>query len=240
MFAINGQWLHETLMRLIKPLLRKRTAQILDPDLTLLGAMQVDGAEVPVYFARRLNDPKSAQRLDLALRARNTTGVGIILAASEEMPLHLGSNVVVPLPSHLASADEDLLFTRDGIELAYRNNISLARGGVSPRVVRAGTQSGTLYIPGKEPLHLAGNDQLTIFERLVAAFVSGSTDVYVGDLMKGFAAKSPATAFRPQMWKNIVDIYISKGAKRGFWRLITTAVQTGEIISAEDDAETPV
>jgi len=240
MFAINGQWLHETLMRLIKPLLSKRTAQILDPDLTLLGAMQVDGAEVPVYFARRLNDPKSAQRLDLALRARNTTGVGIILAASEEMPLHLGSNVVVPLPSHLASADEDLLFTRDGIELAYRNNISLARGGVSPRVVRAGTQSGTLYIPGKEPLHLAGNDQLTIFERLVAAFVSGSTDVYVGDLMKGFAAKSPATAFRPQMWKNIVDIYISKGAKRGFWRLITTAVQTGEIISAEDDAETPV
>ena len=240
MFAINGQWLHETLMRLIKPLLTKRTAQILDPDLTLLGAMQVDGAEVPVYFARRLNDPKTAQRLDLALRARNTTGVGIILAASEEMPLHLGSNVVVPLLSHLASADEDLLFTRDGIELAYRNNISLARGGVSPRVVRAGTQSGTLYIPGKEPLHLAGNDQLTIFERLVAAFVSGSTDVYVGDLMKGFAAKSPQPAFRTKMWKDIVDIYIGKGAKRGFWRLITTAVQTGEIVDAEDDAETPV
>lgn len=104
MFAINGQWLHETLMRLIKPLLSKRTAQILDPDLTLLGAMQVDGAEVPVYFARRLNDPKTAQRLDVALRARDTTGIGIILAESEEMPLHLGSNVVVPLLSHLASA----------------------------------------------------------------------------------------------------------------------------------------
>jgi hypothetical protein len=42
------------------------------------------------------------------------------------------------------------------------------------------------------------------------------------------------------MWKDIVDIYIGKGAKRGFWRLITTAVQTGEIVDAEDDAETPV
>lgn len=229
MYAINAQWLHETLMRLMKPLLSKRTAQMLDPDLTLLGAMHIDGAEVPVYFARRLNDPKAAQRLDLALRARNTAGVGIILAASEEMPSHLGSNVVVPLLSHLASADEEILFARDGLELAYRSSLSLARGGVSPRVVRTGTQSGTLFIPGKEPLHLAGNDQLTIFERLVVAAGTGSPDVQVKALMDGFDSRSPQQAFRKETWDSIRDVYIGKGAKNGYWRLVLAAQPTEDV-----------
>lgn len=220
MYAINAQWLHETLMRLMKPILSKRAAQILDPDLTLLGAMQIDGAEVPVYFARRLNDPKTAQRLDLTLRARNTAGVGLILAASEEMPSHLGPNVVMPLLSYLASEDQEILFARDGLELAYRSGLSLARGGVSPRVVRTGTQSGTLFIPGKEPLHLAGNDQLTIFERLVVAAEKGSPDVQVKTLMDGFVARSPQQAFRRETWDSIRDVYIGAGAKRGYWRLL--------------------
>lgn len=220
MYAINGQWLHETLTRLMKPVLSKRAAQVLDPDLTLLGAMRINDAEVPVYFARRLNDPRTAQRLDLILRARNTAGVGVILAASEEMPSHLGANVVVSLLSHLSPADDELLFAPDGLELAFRNGSSLARGGVLPRVARSGTQSGTLYTLGREPLYLAGNDQLTIFERLVAAYATGTADVYVGDLMEGFSAKSPQQAFRKGMWKDIVDAYIAKGAKRGYWRLV--------------------
>ena len=232
MYAINAQWLHETLMRLMKPLLSKRAAQIIDPDLTLLGAMQIYGAEVPVYFARRLNDPKTAQRLDLALRARNTAGVGIILAASEEMPSHLGPNVVVPLLSHLASADEEILFARDGLELAYRNSLSLARGGVSPRVVRTGTQSGTLFIPGKEPLHLAGNDQLTIVERLVVAAGKGSPDVQVKALMEGFDSRSPQQAFRKDTWDAIRDVYISKGAKNGYWRLVLAGQPTEDVAEA--------
>lgn len=222
MYAINSQWLHETLTRLMKPILSKLVAQILDPDLTLLGTMRIDGSEVPVYFARRLNDPKTAQGLDLTLRARDTGGVGIILAASEEMPSHLGPNVVLPLLSHLSSADDELLFSRDGLELAYRNSRSLARVGGPPRVNRSGTQSGTLYTPGRISLYLAGNDQLTLFERLVAAYATGTADVYVGDLMAGFSAKSPQQAFRKEMWKDIVDVYIAKGAKRGYWRLIVS------------------
>ncbi|WP_156899506.1 hypothetical protein [Pleomorphomonas koreensis] len=236
MYAINAQWLHETLMRLMNPLLSKRAAQILDPDLTLVGAMQIDGVEVPVYFARRLNDPKTAQRLDLMLRARNTPGVGIVFAASQDMPSHLGPNVVMPLLSHLASGDDEMLFARDGIELAYRDSHALARGGESPCVARSGTQSGTLYIPGREPLYLAGNDQLTIFERLVAAYATGTADVYVGDLMEGFSAKSPQQAFRKEMWKDMVDVYIAKGAKRGYWRLIVAPRPATEAVVAPVEA----
>ena len=236
MYAINAQWLHETLMRLMNPLLSKRAAQVLHPDLTLLGAMLIDGTEVPVYFARRLSDLKTARRLDLTLRARNSAGVGVILAASEEMPSHLGPNVVVPLLSHLAPADEEFLFARDGLELAYRNSLSLARGGALPRVVRTGTQSGTLYIPGKEPLHLAGNDQLTIFERLVVAADKGSLDVQVKALMEGFDSRSPQQAFRKDTWVSILNVYISKGAKRGYWRLMLAglpAAKVAEVLAEE-------
>lgn len=232
MYAINAQWLHETLMRLMKPLLSKRAVQILDPDLTLLGAMQVDGAEVPVYFARRLNIPKTAQRLDLALRARNTAGVGIILAASEELPSHLGPNVVVPLLSHLSSEDDEFVLARDGLELAWRSNLSLARGGAAPQVVRRG-QSGTLHIPGKGSLHLAGNEQIKIFERLVGAAEKGAPDVQVKDLMTGLGSRSPQQAFRKDVWDSILNVYISKGAKRGYWRLVVARQPAGEVAEAQ-------
>jgi hypothetical protein len=227
-YTVNAAWLHETLLRLLKPLLSKRSQQGVDPHLTLLGAMKIDGAEAPVYFARRLNDLKTVQRLDLALRARHSGGVGIVLAASEEMPAHLGPNVVVPVLSHLAPAGSDCAVARDGLELAWRMNNALARGGAVPQVIRTGKQSGTLYIPGRQPLQLAGNEQLLIFERLVAAVNAGSTDVQVKDLMHGLGTASPQQAFRRELWNDILDVYIGKGAKRGYWRLIVTPQPAGD------------
>lgn len=219
MYAINAQWLHETLLGLLKPILSTRATVNVDPDLTLLGSLKIDGTEVPVYFGRRLGDPKTAQRLDLALRSRSTAGVGIVLAASTGVPTCLGPNVVAPLLTNLSLADESGL-ARDRLELAFRSNRSLAHGGDVPQVIRTGTQSGTLYVPGKDPLHLAGNEQLKIFERLVTAVVAGSPDVQVKDLMSGFDARSPQQAFRRETWESIINVYVSRGAKRGYWRLV--------------------
>lgn len=219
-YAINSQWLHETLLRLMKPLLSKRASHILDPDLTLLGTMQVDGADVPVYFARRLDDLKTVGKLDLALRARNKAGVGIVLASSAEMPTCLGPNVVVPLLSNVSSEDEEIVLSRDGLELAFQNSFSLARGGATPQVLRSGRQSATLHVPGKDSLNLLGGDQITIFERLVAAHKAGSPHVQVKELMDGLGSRSPQQAFRPETWDSILNVYITKGAKRGYWRLV--------------------
>ncbi len=221
-YALNADWLHETIMKLLKPLLTRRgSQQVLDQDLTLLGAMEIGDAEIPLYFARRLNDLKTVERLDLALRARNQAGVGIVLAASEQMPSHLGPNVVVPLLSNLAPADEEFVISRDGLEMAFRSNSALARGGATPQVLRSGKQSAVLHVPGKDPLNLTGAEQIKIFERLVAACKAGSPDVQVKQLMDGFGARNPQQAFRPKTWESILNVYIAKGEKRGYWRLVT-------------------
>ena len=219
MYAINRQWLHETVLALIQPILNRRALQTLDPDLTLLGAMRIDGAEVPVYFARRLNDLKTVGRLDQALRARNDSGVGIVLATSAEPPSHLGPNVVVPLLSILASG-EGMVLSRDGLELAFRSGRSLALGGSKPQVVKADGQAATLHIPGRPSLAILGANQIKIFERLVAAHNAGSPDVKSGALTEDLEVQSPQQAFRREMWQSIVNVYIGKGAKHGFWRLI--------------------
>ena len=230
MYEINRQWLHETVVRLLKPLLAKRASQILDPDLTLLGAIQIGGAEVPVYFGRRLYELKTLERLDLALRARNQAGVGIVLAASTETPSHLGPNVVVPLLSHLASADEEILFARDGIELAFRAGHTLALGGTTPQVLKSGNQSATLYIPGRPSVAILGANQIKIFERLVAAHKAGSPDVKASALTENLDVRSPQQAFRRETWQNILNVYIGKGAKHGFWRLIVDAPPSDETV----------
>ena len=238
MYEINRQWLHETVVRLMKPLLNKRVSQVLDADLTLLGSMQINATEVPVYFARRLDDPKTIGRLDLALRARNNAGVGIVLSAGADNPTYLGPNVVAPILTNLSPESEELVVARDGLELAFRNNLSLARGGATPQVLRSGKQSATLHVPGKDPVTLVGADQITIFERLVAAEKAGSPDVQVKELMDDRGSRSPQQAFRSDMWESILNVYISKGAKRGYWRLVTTTLPMENV--AEAPAEEPV
>ncbi len=87
-------------------------------------------------------------------------------------------------------------------------------------LVLALQQSATLHIPGRDPLSLVGNEQITIFERLVVAWNSGSPDKQVKELMAGFSSRSPQQAFRPQMWDSIRGVYIGKGVKNGYWRLV--------------------
>lgn len=234
MYEINRQWLHETVVGLLKPMLNKAAAQVLDPDLSLLGSMRIDGADVPIYFARRLHDLKTTSRLDQLMRARNAAGVGIVLSASTDGPGYLGPNLVVPVSGCMSHGADGLLLSRDALEIAYRTNRSLARGGATPQVLRSGTQSASLHIPGKTSLALTGADQITIFERLVAAEKAGSPDVQVKQLMDGLGSRSPQQAFRKETWDSIRDVYIGAGAKRGYWRLLVEAQP------AEDVAEAPV
>jgi hypothetical protein len=218
-YHLNPEWLHESLVSLIKPLLSIRSSQALDVDLTLLGSMRIDGGTVPVYFARRLDDQKALNKLDLLLRGRSNSGFGIVLSAGSELPSCLGPNVVVPLLSHLSVEGEESVLSRPGLEFAFRSGRSLAMGGSTPVVHRYADQSATLYVPGKSPLSLVGPNQIRIFERLVEAYLAGSPDAKATTLMEGAKSQSPQHAFRPGTWKSIVNVYITKGSKFGYWRL---------------------
>lgn len=221
LYAINRPYLHETLLKAIKPLLVKNSMHIIDPDLTMAGVMLIDGVQAPVYLARRLNDMTVAGNLDLALRARHGAGVGVVLSTSPKGIQCLGPNVVVPLLSNLAPPEADCVISPDAITTAHRGNKLLALGGSMPRVIRSDKQSGTLHVPGKPALFLSGNKQLTIFERLVDSYNRGSPDTQVKSLMKDLGSDSPQQAFRPKMWASIVNVYLAVGATRGFWRLLS-------------------
>ena len=152
----------------------------------------------------------------------------LVLSASAKMPACLGPNVVVPLLSNMSPEGGELALSRDGLELAFRSGRTLALGGSTPQVLKSGEQSATLHIPGRPSLAILGANQIKIFERLVAAHKAGSPDVKAIALTEGMDVQSPQQAFRKETWQSIVKVYIGKGAKHGFWRLIVDAPPTEE------------
>jgi hypothetical protein len=218
MYEINREWLHETVVGLLKPMLNKLAAQVLDPDLSLLGSMRIDGADVPIYFARRLHDLKTISRLDQLMRARNAAGVGIVLSASTDGPGYLGPNLVIPVLSCLSQVNSDIIVSTEGLELAYRTNRPLAEGGATLQLLRSGTQSATLHIPRKAPLVVSGYKQLLIVERLVTAYNSGQPEMRTGDVIADTGVLSPPDAWPSSVRKSVAGVYI-ENSRRGHWRL---------------------
>jgi hypothetical protein len=219
LYRLNAEWLRETVLALLKPLLTTRSINVIDDDLMLLGAMRIDDANVPVYFARRLDNGKNVNRIDLLLRGRSTSGFGIVFSASREMPSCLGPNVVLSVLSHLSDNDDEPVLSREGIELAFRSGRNFAIGGAAPIVLRRSAQTATLHIPGKPPMPLIAANQIQFFERLVAAYNVGSPDMKAGALLEGTGCRSPQQAFRRDRWLSMLGVYITKGVRRGYWRL---------------------
>lgn len=218
-YQLNREWLQETVVKLVRPLLTSKGTQVLDQDLILLGDMGTDGTSTPVYFARRLGDPVIINKLDQLLRARNTSGIGVVLSSSPEILTCLGPNVVVSLLSHLEGEGAEQALSRDAVVQTFDTGRNLALGGSTVAVNKSGTQCASLCIPGKAPLAILGANQIRIFEKLVAAHLAGSPDVKTADLVDGIGGNSPRNAFRTATWKSIVDIYITNSS-RGFWRLV--------------------
>ncbi|HCP82358.1 MAG TPA: hypothetical protein DIT67_12535, partial [Octadecabacter sp.] len=219
-FQLNRQWLQETVLRLVGPLLTKKGTQIIDQDLILLGDMGTDGTSIPVYFARRLGDSAVINKLDQILRARNTSGIGVVLSASPAIFTCLGPNVVVPILSHLEEESEEQVLSRGAVIQTLNTGRNLAMGGSAVSVLKSDAQSASLCIPGKPPLAILGANQIRIFECLAAAHQSGSPDVKTAVLIEDTGVQSPQQAFRKPMWDSILDVYIGKGPTRGYWRLV--------------------
>lgn len=218
-YVIKRDWLEELLYPLLKPLLGKLAIEQLDDDLIYLGRWQTDDAQLPLYFARRIDQQKTLQRLDVILRSRQDGGVGIILTAGQTQFKHLGPNVLIPLGDILQQGQIDDA-AKAMILKRFEVGRWLALGGSEVVLARFATQLAMLYIPGKVPLPVTGLKQMLIIERLVAAFKSDNPEVRTGDLVDGTGVKSPADAWGSGARSTVSGVYF-ENTRRNFWRLKT-------------------
>ncbi|MBB1493239.1 hypothetical protein H5395_17430 [Paracoccus sp. MC1854] len=221
-YIIKRDWLEETLLAVLKSLIGRASVQQLDADLAYLGRWRADGTEIPIYFARRLGQSATLQRLDALLRSRQDGGVGIVLTAAQTPFTHLGPNVVIPLADVLYAGvigDE----AQAAILVRFRASGWVARGGSEVALHKFGHQSGMLHMPGKVPLAIAGPKQMMIIDRFVAAHRAGRPDVPTGEIVEGTGVRSPADAWRSEARKTIMGIYFENN-RRGHWRLKTDGI----------------
>jgi hypothetical protein len=216
-YIIKRDWLEETLLAVLKPLVGRSSVEQLDSDLSYLGRWRTEDAEIPLYFARRIEQPNTLQRLDVILRSRQDGGIGIVLAAGRTPFTHLGPNVVMALADMVRDREIDGA-TQASILERFKVNRWLALGGSEVALVKFGSQSAMLYIPGLAPLPVSGLNQLLIIERLVAAHKAGSREVRTGLLVKDTGVKSPADAWPSKARSTVAGIYF-ENSRRNFWRL---------------------
>ncbi len=226
LFVIKRDWLEEFLLPVLKPLIGRISAEQIDPDLIYLGCWRTDGAEIPLFFARRLDQPKTLHRLDVLLRSRQDGGVGIVLTAGSTKFTHLGPNVVMPLGDvlHDGQIDDD---AKSAMFQRFQVGRWLALGGSEVTLAKFGPQSAMLYIPGKVPVAVSGLKQSLVIERLVAAYRAGSLDVRTGDLVEGTGVKSPADAWPSKSRKSVSGVYF-ENSSQGKWRLKTDGMPSAD------------
>ena len=218
-YVIKRDWLEETLITALKPMIGRSSFESLDPDLGYLGRWRAEDSDLPLYFARRLGHPRTLQRLDVTLRSRQDAGIGIVLTAGQTPFKHLGPNVVIPLAEALHEGRVDDEAMRKLLD-RFQANRWLALGGAEVALPKYGSQSAMLYIPGKVPLPVSGHKQMSILDRLVAAHKAGRADVPTGEVIEGTGVASPADAWPSASRKTVAGVYIENN-RRGHWRLKT-------------------
>jgi hypothetical protein len=220
-YAIRRDWLDEIVQKHLKMHLGSISLEKLDDHLTFLGDINLGADVVPCYLARNLKDINTLKRLDVLLRARSDKGIGLILSAGRDHPLCLGPNYVVAVGDYLPDSDTSSLDI-DRLASAFVQGKQLAQGGMVVDLVKNGTNSATLYIPGKPPLMLVGEKQIGFIEHLVAGYQQGSPVVKTGKAMEGGDSHSPSAIFNKERWAEIKGNYVGPppGKKRGAWMLL--------------------
>ena len=223
-FSIRRDWLEEKLLRRIKVHLKRFDRMRLDEDLDYLGEWQVGAETVPCYLARDLRTHTTMQRVDVILRGRNHLGIGIVFSCGLDVPLCLGPNVVLPVVPYLTIGDPAGILDMPRVTSAYMQNKHLARGGVGVSLEQRDGHAATLYVPGKDPLNLAGAKQVAFFKALVDAYKARVPVVPTKTLMAaaGSNSKTPSQIFPAAFWKSIYGVYVGHppGVQRGNFQLL--------------------
>lgn len=218
-YGIDRAWLAETILKAIAGSLGIRNIETINEFLVSLGPIALGERKVPLYLARRLADLKARENVENALRSRHTAGPGLVLAVSNDPPRFLGPNVVIALRDLLLQ--DGSLGDLDQEEMARRfeANRTLATSAQVAQVVRHTPRSGTLIIPGLDPLTLDGAGQIQLFESLVEAATDGTGQRLTKVLMDGMGSDNPRQLFSSGAWAKAHPTYIRHGSSNRYWRL---------------------
>lgn len=218
-YGIDRAWLAETILKALAGSLRIRNIETVNEFLVAFGPMALGDRTLPLYLARRLADPKVRDAVENALRSRHTAGPGLVLAVSDEPPQFLGPNVVIALRDLLLKDGSLGDLDREEMARRFEANRTLAVSAQVAQVLRHKPTSGTLIIPGLEPLTLDGALQVQLFERLVEAAKDGTGQRLTKVLMDGMGSDNPKQLFSSGAWAKVHPRYIRQGSSNRYWRL---------------------
>jgi hypothetical protein len=218
-YVMDRAWLAETILKAISGALHVRNIETINESLVALGSITLGERKVPLYLARRLADLKARESVETALRSRHTAGPGLVLAVSDEPPRFLGPNVVIALRDLLLGDGILGALDREDMGRRFEANRTLAVSAQVAQVVRHKPSSGTLIIPGLEPLTLDGAFQIRLFERLVEAAKDGTGQRLTKVLMDGMGSDNPKQLFSSGAWAKAHPTYIRHGSSNRYWRL---------------------
>lgn len=218
-YRIDRTWLVEDVLKTVLKLVTSGKIKIESDDFASIGYLEIKGRKVPTYFARNLCDPKVVDRLDVELRQRQSGGPGLVFSAGEASPRYLGANAVVPLIDVVGVEDGVLLLDQVSLAAKFDASRTLVANTQVARVERHQDQSGTLILPGDDPLPLEGANQLTVFERLCQSAKDGTKQLRTKAIMEGMSSDNPRQLFNNKRWEFIYGRYISHGSSNRFWRL---------------------
>jgi len=219
-YGIKRSWIEETIAENLRPDFARRAFVRLGDHLAYLGEANLVNDVVPCYLARGLGHMPVFERLDHRLRAENSGRRGIVLDAGRSGLSFLAAHVVIPFGDYLAPADSGHALDIDALSAAFERGRQLAGAAAAVELIRHGSQTATLRIPGKDALSLMGPKQINIFDRLVKAYRRNAEGVPTAELMEGSSSRSPQNAFTPEKWKAIEGRYIAKVGMRLGWRLV--------------------
>ena len=216
-WKVDLNWLREEVITALGSALQGVRGKHLDEEPVFLGELDIDGNAVALYFAAKMSNERQYAKVDTALRLRPRTVPGIVLTTASIPFPFAGTNVVIPIEQVLSSGGEGAAMDMARLGVAYRHAQLAAMGGtaVSLKVSKDG-HSAVLYIPGKALWQVTGNAKISVLQRLVDAYATGTPHVNTKALMTDTGCNSPVNLFsKTSPWRN----YMVKVKGAHAWQL---------------------
>lgn len=216
-YRIRDGWVASHLREQLGKALDIAAMENIRPDLIALGGLEIDGSDVPLYLARRLEDERVRAAIDTELRARDKQGIGLVLQAGDAAGSCVAANVLARLADHILLEATEIAVDMTSLISAFRRNRSLAQGGAAVEFHKSGNGAGVLSVPGKGTIDIVGAQRVMVIDRLVQAY---PTPMKTDDMVAGIGNQSLGNIFGQSLWSKLKADFL-RSPKRGLWEIAT-------------------